>query len=134
MARKKKSKASKVADSKKLEDQEIMPDGYIGQLTAAQYWEWRCAIAERNLAKQRLESARILHTLKSIEAAKASLEAENFGLVKVPKANRELENYEREFNDTQKSLEDALGESMKGAIIDEAFRVIRSGDASHGSA
>lgn len=123
-------------DSKAMDDDlsDIKPEGYIGDITPAQYWEWRCAIAEKNLAKQKLETARILHTLKSLQATKATLEAENFGLVQIPKANRELANYEKEFDDTRKKLEDALGESMKGAIINEAFQVIRPEVPSQGSA
>lgn len=95
------------------------------KLTAAEYWEWRTTIAEMQKAdvvlQKTLAEAQVLRKDAEIVAMKNQLFHKN----QVQTAKDSLTNFKQEYDNMKKRLEDRLGFSLNGKMIDEfSFEVL----------
>jgi uncharacterized protein (DUF3084 family) len=97
------------------------------KLTPGEYWEWRCTIEE-------LKSARLNKKRVDLEREIMNKEIENKKLKlalfreTVQAAQRSVENASAESEKFVRRLEEDLGTSLKGVVIDEYTYEIRSMD------
>lgn len=129
MARKKSVK-KEVKEEDDFSD--IKPDGYIGDITEAQYWEWRCASAERHLAKEKHDRNLLMHRLLTLEIEKQKSDSKVFALSSLEQSKKEISNADGELSATRKKLSDYIGHPIEGCIINEAFQVLKP-ESPHGS-
>lgn len=127
----KKKKDVQEADAEE-DNVKIVPDGYIGDISQALYWEWRCSVSEKNLAKQKHENALLMHRLLSLQIEKQKSDLKVYQFSTMADSQKELDHAESEFSSTKKKMADLLGQPIEGCIINEAFQVLKP-DGLHGS-
>lgn len=88
-------------------------------LDAGQYWEWRTTIAELETAKVLAEKAALELKVLALETEKLALRTELFKRSQVKAAHDKVELSKREYDLTKKRLEDVLGVSLSGKMIDD---------------
>lgn len=88
-------------------------------LTPAEYWEWRCAIADMQTAKGELKNSesQLIILKKDIEIA--SLKARLYELNQYENAKAKVEKSVKEYEDNKKRLEQVHQISLSGKMIDE---------------
>lgn len=88
-------------------------------LTAAEYWEWRTTIAEMQKAevhfKLTVAEAQVLRKEAEIAAMKIQLHSKS----NVQSAKEALQSHKEEYTKTKSKLEQRLGFSLNGKMIDE---------------
>lgn len=97
----------------------------VKRLTPAEYWEWRCAIADMATARKEKElaDAQLIAMRKEVEIA--SLKARLFELVQCDTAKTKVENSTKAYEDNKKHLEMVHQISLSGKIIDEVTYEIK---------
>jgi hypothetical protein len=96
------------------------------KLTPVQYWEWRTTIAEMNEAKAKLElnEARLKIMGKQVELEQAK--AQLFGHTQLRVAKEAHEEARSEYFRFKKTLEESLGVSLDGKVIDDLSFEVKS--------
>ena len=89
------------------------------KLTWAQYWEWRTTIAEMNTAKSQVETSEAHFKLMLKESEILRVRAELFARANVDAAKTVFDGAQKEYARFKKVLEDSLGTSLNGKLIDE---------------
>lgn len=117
--------AGKKKIKKVVDDDDIKPDGYIGDITAAEYWEWRCACAEKNVAKHKHENNSLMHKLMTLEVENKKLTSKIFSYSVIENSKGEMKIADNDLQDTRKKLSTSLGHPIEGCIINEAFQVLK---------
>jgi len=98
------------------------------KLSPEQYWQWSNAIAETFAAKNKEESRK--WQLKSLQqdAEIASLKAHIFKFQDLNNAITAFSDADKQYKELKKELEDTLGISLNGAIIDSVNFEVNHGD------
>jgi len=89
-------------------------------LEAADYWKWRTAICEMDIAKSKheTETANWMSILKDIEISRLK---ERIAQIKnLPEANAEVENSKKEYTSLTKELEEKYSISLANKVIHDA--------------
>lgn len=91
----------------------------LGQLTKADYWEWRTTIEEQKTAKLELELAtlKLGGMEKDIELSK--LKAALYRINVITHHKEILKLRDDEYNRIKKQLEETIGSELKDCVIDE---------------
>lgn len=89
------------------------------KLTWAQYWEWRTTIAEMNTAKSQVETSDLNFKLLCKDAEILRVRAELFARISIGDAKAAYEQTQKEYLRFKKVLEDSLGTTLSGKLIDE---------------
>lgn len=90
----------------------------MAKLNWAQYWEWRTTIEEMNHAKTKYEKASVEYGSRQKDAEIVRLGCALFK----PKVDFEKANFDAaksEYDRFKKKLEETLGQSLDGCVIDE---------------
>lgn len=95
------------------------------KLTWAQYWEWRTTIAEMNTAKSQVETSEAQFQLLCKDAEMMRVRAELFARVSIDGAKSVYDEAQKEYVRFKKVLEDSLGTSLNGKLIDETTLEIK---------
>lgn len=82
------------------------------KLTAAEYWEWRTTIADR-------DNAKLNYTNKTLQLQVLEMKSALHRASNVVHAQNKLASAEAEYQRYKKVLEDRLGLSLDGKIIDD---------------
>lgn len=88
-------------------------------LEAGQYWEWRTTIAELETARVLSEKTALELKVMALETEKLALRTELFKRTQLKAVHDKVELSKREYDLTKKRLEDALGVSLSGKMIDD---------------
>lgn len=89
------------------------------QLSGAQYWEWRTTISEWNNTKEQLKNGELEVQLMTKTAENIGMRAQILMLTRVQDLRRKVEAAKAEYERFKKQLEDTLGVSLNGKIIDD---------------
>lgn len=106
------------------EDEIPSPAGKaIGKLTSEQYWEWRTTVAEMRVAELEYKVANHQNSLlfKDVEISK--FKAIIHGQTVVTNLLGKSEDAKNEYQKFRKELENKVGCSLEGKIIDDSFVV-----------
>lgn len=88
-------------------------------LTAEEYWQWRTTIAEMKCANEKLRSAGLQAQVmrSSVELSQCKLSLHLATIVR--NARDESEAGKTEYHNFKRTLEDRLGVSLNGKLIDD---------------
>lgn len=93
-------------------------DDVLGQLTAAEYWEWRTLATEYRLQDQKANNKHLLQALmeKDLEIAKLKSQAH---LSQVEKERTKVSTCKQKLQDFYKKIKESKGFDMENSVIDE---------------
>lgn len=94
------------------------------KLTKAEYWEWRTSITEWKCAEVALENSKLKSALMEKDAEIARLKIGLFSHTLEPLKDK-VNMLKEEYLSYKKKLEDRLGMSLNGCVIDEVTYEIR---------
>lgn len=100
-------------------EKEFQDETKLPQLTAAEYWEWRTTIAEMQLTESKLKLSSTEYQVLEKDAVISSMRMQNHKLSKVKNAQTNFDESKKEYESMKKRLEDRLGCSLSGKMIDE---------------
>lgn len=89
------------------------------KLSPAEYWEWRTTISEMQVAKEVFKNSEFEHKILMIQAENSVLKAQVFAKTKLVSAKENVENCKKEYDRFKNVLEENLGISLNGKIINE---------------
>lgn len=89
------------------------------KLTWAQYWEWRTTISEMKISKQLVELTESNIKLLRKDAEIILVRAELLSRVNLENSRAVLDDAQKEYERFKKVLEDSLGTTLTGKLIDE---------------
>jgi len=95
------------------------------KLTPAQYWEWRTTIVEMQVCKTQLREAELELKLMQKDAELLAVRAMLFAKTKVESLKAANDASKVEYERFKKVLEDSLGETLSGKMIDEVTYEIK---------
>lgn len=88
-------------------------------LKPEEYWEWRTTITELHLAQEQDKSFILEHKYLQKEAEMKAMQAQLFMRSRLQPTRDRLEGAKKEYERFKKVLEDRLGFSFDGKVIDE---------------
>lgn len=98
-------------------------------LTAAEYWEWRTTISDMEVAKQKLDKTELEYKLLQKDAELHAVRLQLFLKTRKDAARNDFKQAFSEYDRLKKALEESLGQSLSGKVIDDiTFEVRRLPD------
>lgn len=97
----------------------------MAALTKEEYWEWRTTIAEMNTAKEKLTATHLQHQVLRRDAELLSVKAQLFKSTVIDAAQKESEEFRSEYDRFKAVLEERLGLSLSGKMIDDITLEVR---------
>jgi len=91
----------------------------VNHLSPVQYWEWRCTISDMHLAKKEQEKAVLELKLLQKEAELHAVRQSLFQNSRMETANQNVKSSVTEYERFKKQLEEAIGQSLSGKLIDD---------------
>lgn len=93
-------------------------DDVLGELTPAEYWEWRTTATEYRLQDQRANNKHLLQAVmeKDIEIAKLKAQAH---LSSVEKERAKVTECKQKLHEFYKKIKESKGFDMENSVIDE---------------
>ena len=113
---------------KKKKDQEIkevVEESKVKALTAAEYWEWRCAISDMSIAKKELEIGQMRYNEFKKDIELLSLRAKVYELTQMETLKANAKQASEAYEENKKMLETVHNTSLSGKIIDEVTYEIK---------
>jgi hypothetical protein len=88
-------------------------------LTPSEYWEWRTTISELEASRAKLKSCELELKLLEKDVELLATKAQLFKKTRLSSSQFLVENCNTEYEKFKKNLEDKLGVSLSGKIIDD---------------
>lgn len=110
---------------KKSEKEPQIVEDSTPRLTPAEYWEWRCTISDMQKAETKVQLAVSESQVLRKDADLMTMKWQLHQKQQVQNSKDALQESKKEYDNMKKRLEDRLGLSLNGKMIDEYSYEVR---------